>query len=93
MASYGAVSEQVAGEMAEGIVRVLGVDCAVATSGIAGPGGGTAEKPVGMVCMAFALNQEVVTHTFRFPGDRSRVIDRASTVALVEMIKFLRKHG
>lgn len=92
LAAFGAVSEQVAGEMAEGILRTLGVDCAVATSGIAGPGGGTAEKPVGMVCMAFAVKDKTVTRTFRFPGSRSRVIDRASTVALIEMVKFLREH-
>ncbi len=92
LAAFGAVSEQVAGEMAEGILRTLGVDCAVATSGIAGPGGGAAEKPVGMVCMAFAVKSETAVRTFRFPGDRSRVIDRASTVAFIEMVKFLRRH-
>ena len=91
LAARGAVSEEVAAQMALGACRALHTDCAVATSGIAGPGGGSAEKPVGMVCMAFALNGVVETRTFRFPGDRGRVIDRATTVALIEMTKMLRR--
>lgn len=91
LADNGAVSEPVAFQMAEGACRALGVGCAVATSGIAGPGGGSAEKPVGMVCMGFVTPQRSVSRTFRFPGDRGRVIDRATTVALLEMVKMLRK--
>ena len=91
IAAKGAVSEPVALQMAQGACRVLGTDCAVATSGIAGPGGGSAEKPVGTVCMAFATPAGVDAHTFHFPGDRARVIDRASTVAFIEMLKRLRK--
>lgn len=81
---YGAVSEQVASQMAAGACRALGVDCAVATSGIAGPGGGSEEKPVGTVCIAVATEKgnNVDVSTFRFPGSRERVIDRASTAAL-----------
>lgn len=81
---YGAVSEQVASQMAAGACRALGVDCAVATSGIAGPGGGSEEKPVGTVCIAVATENgnNVDVRTFRFPGSRERVIDRASTAAL-----------
>jgi len=90
LAANGAVSETVASQMAAGAIRVLGVDCAVATSGIAGPGGGTDTKPVGTVCMAFATRAGVTARTFRFPGDRARVIDRASTVAFIEMVKMLR---
>ena len=73
--------------MAQGAQRVLGVDCAVATSGIAGPGGGSEDKPVGMVCMAFATPEGALTRTFRFPGNRARIVDRATTVALIEMVK------
>lgn len=88
---FGAVSEQVALQMAEGACRRLGADCAVATSGIAGPSGGSAVKPVGMVCMAFASPHGTHAETFRFPGDRGRVIDRASTMALIRMVQWLRK--
>ena len=88
--SFGAVSEEVAREMAQGACRAMNVTCAVATSGIAGPGGGSVEKPVGTVCMAFATPTGVTTRTFHFPGDRRRIIDRASTTALIEIIKQLR---
>lgn len=83
----GAVSEPVARQMAEGARRALGADCAVATSGIAGPSGGTPGKPVGTVCMAFATPDGTDTATFHFPGDRARVIDRASTTAMIELAK------
>lgn len=89
IATLGAVSEPVAAAMAEGACRVLGTDCAVATSGIAGPGGGTPDKPVGTVCMAFATPAGTHTVTVHLPGDRGRVIDRASTTALIGMIKAL----
>ena len=85
--AYGAVSEPVARQMADGARRALGADCAVATSGIAGPSGGSPEKPVGTVCMAFATPEGTDTATFHFPGDRARVIDRASTTAMIELAK------
>lgn len=89
--AYGAVSEPTAREMAEGARRVLGCDVAVATSGIAGPGGGTPEKPVGTVCIAISTPQATVTDTLRLPGDRSRVIDRATTTVLIRLILTLRR--
>lgn len=85
--ALGAVSEPVAKQMAEGARKALGVDCAVATSGIAGPGGGSPEKPVGTVCMAFATPHGTTTRTFHLPGDRGRVIERASTVAMIELTR------
>ncbi len=92
IASLGAVSEPVAAMMAEGACRALGVDLAVATSGIAGPGGGTPEKPVGTVCIAVAAKGlPTFTATFRFPGDRDRVIDAATRRALVLAVKTIRK--
>lgn len=81
--SFGAVSEQVVRQMAEGARRVLGADCAVATSGIAGPGGGTDEKPVGTVWIAASTPAGTATRLLHLPGNRSRVIDRASTEALL----------
>ncbi len=88
--AYGAVSEQTAIEMAKGASAALGADVAVATSGIAGPGGGSAEKPVGTVCMAVATPEGVSSTTLHLPGDRSRVIDRASTMALIRLVLALR---
>lgn len=80
---YGAVSEPVVREMAEGVCRALGVDCAVATSGIAGPGGGTPDKPVGMVWMAVHVRGfQTQSAVYRFDGDRATVIETATTAAL-----------
>ena len=81
--SHGAVSEAVARAMAEGIQRSSGVDLAVAVTGIAGPGGGTAAKPVGTVWFGFAVRHrdgrvEIGSEHRRFDGDRGQV--RAATV-------------
>lgn len=87
---YGAVSEQVVTAMAAGAIRLTGADVAVATSGVAGPGGGTPEKPVGTVWMATVRRDgEVTARCHHFPGTRDRVIDRASTTALLMAIEAL----
>lgn len=79
IAEFGAVSEQVAEAMADGARRVLGTDIAVSTTGIAGPGGGSPEKPVGTVCFGVSVaGAPTRTLTIRFPGDRTTV--RALTV-------------
>ena len=59
---YGAVSRETVTEMARGAMKALKTDCAVATSGIAGPGGGSREKPVGTVWIAAAYKNEIVKH-------------------------------
>jgi PncC family amidohydrolase len=86
---FGAVSEPVVAEMVQGARRVLGSDCAIATSGIAGPGGGTPEKPVGTVCIAVATPHKQMVTTLHLPGNRARVIDRAATTVLIELVKLL----
>jgi nicotinamide-nucleotide amidase len=77
--AHGAVSEEVAREMAEGALARSDAALAVAVTGIAGPGGGTPAKPVGTVCFAWARRgRAIVTATRHFPGDRAAV--RAATV-------------
>ncbi len=75
----GAVSEETAKEMAAGARRVFGSDIAASVTGIAGPGGATDEKPVGMVCIAATDGVNTVSSINRFGGDRDMV--RASSVA------------
>lgn len=79
---YGAVSPQTVCEMAEGAMKVSGAGMAVSVSGIAGPGGGTTEKPVGLVYMGFAREgKETVFEKLTFSGDRQTV--RRKTVEYV----------
>jgi nicotinamide-nucleotide amidase len=70
---YGAVSEEVASQMASGALAAVSADVSVAVTGIAGPDGGTAEKPVGTVCFAWAIGQECESETVHFDGDRDTV--------------------
>ena len=80
---YGAVSEQVAHEMVEGVKRVMKADYALATTGIAGPTGGTEEKPVGTVWIAVSGPEKTVVKKYTFVGDqRDRNIVRAGQSAL-----------
>ena len=74
----GAVSEAVVRSMALGACRATGADLACAVSGVAGPGGGTPEKPVGTVWIGWSLHGETRARKFRFSGDRDAV--RAQTV-------------
>ena len=79
---YGAVSEQTAREMAEGVRRVTGADYGVATTGIAGPTGGSAEKPVGTVWFALATPEGTKALCHLCGTDRGQVIDRATAYAI-----------
>ena len=83
LAQFGAVSEETAIEMARGARIALNVDFALATTGIAGPDGGSTNKPVGLVWFALVDDAgEVTTHHSTFPGSRNDVRDRASMTAL-----------
>lgn len=79
---YGAVSEETAREMAEGIAKAAGADLGVSTTGIAGPGGGTAEKPVGLVYIGVYYKGNCLVKEFNFTGDRNRVRVRTTMSAL-----------
>ncbi|PCI22970.1 MAG: damage-inducible protein CinA [Piscirickettsiaceae bacterium] len=80
---YGAVSEAVAGQMAEGALCVFDADIAVAITGIAGPGGGTVEKPVGLVCFAVKQSgKSVCSNSKKFAGNREEVRQQAVLMAI-----------
>jgi nicotinamide-nucleotide amidase len=79
---FGAVSKQVVEQMALGVMKITGSDFAIATSGIAGPDGGSAEKPVGTVWIAVAGKDEMFSKDFKFGDNRERNIVRASLTAL-----------
>ena len=86
LAGYGAVSEQTAGEMAEGIRRAIGADIGVGVTGIAGPDGGTPQKPVGLVYIAVAGAQGTVIRENHFKGTRGEIKLQTTETAL-KMIK------
>jgi nicotinamide-nucleotide amidase len=80
--AHGAVSAEVARAMAEGALEALGVDVALSTTGVAGPGGGSEEKPVGTVFVAVLARDGGIVRRLRIPGDRAAVRDRTTTAAL-----------
>jgi len=86
---HGAVSTETAREMARGSVRAYGSDVAVSITGIAGPGGGTPEKPVGTVCMAVSDGEREVATKFIFKGDRDSVRDQSVREACRLLIDFI----
>jgi nicotinamide-nucleotide amidase len=89
IAQHGAVSEEVAAAMTAGALRHSTAQVAVAVTGIAGPTGGSAEKPVGLVWFGFALPGRALTEKMQFDGDRAAV--RAATVqhALSRLVELL----
>jgi nicotinamide-nucleotide amidase len=90
LAQYGAVSEQAVREMVSGAQRLADAAAAIAVSGVAGPGGGTPEKPVGMVWIAAALHDRTAARNIVFPGDREEIRERAAQAGLALLWKLLR---
>jgi len=91
LATRGAVSAECAREMAEGARRAFGAEVAVATTGIAGPGGATEHKPVGLVYIAFAGPDGVTAEEFHFPGGRAMVIAASTEAALLMLLRSLER--
>ena len=87
--THGVVSEEVVCEMANNVRKQIGTDFAIATSGIAGPSGGTKEKPVGTVWIAWATPNGTTAECFHLGKLREQITDRACTKALVGLLKIL----
>lgn len=87
---YGAVSKEVVEQMASGVSALMHTDCAIATSGIAGPDGGSKFKPVGTVWIAAKLGERIVSECLHFNGNRDEVIDSATNHGMVMLINLLR---
>lgn len=88
--TYGAVSRQVVEAMVRGVADLMHTDCAIATSGIAGPNGGTKLKPVGTVWIAAKYLDRVVSECIHFSGDRNDVIESATNHGQVMLMRLLR---
>ena len=85
----GAVSEKVVKEMAEGAIKNSGSDFSISISGIAGPTGGSEDKPVGTVCFGIGSKDNISCYTEHFEGDRDQVRKQSVDFALNELLKCL----
>lgn len=92
IAEKGAVSREVVEQMASGVRKALMSDTAISTSGIAGPDGGTADKPVGTTWICVQYKEESYAKLFRFGGSRERIIDQASLSALQLLRRLILKN-
>lgn len=92
ISNHGAVSREVAEAMAKGAAKLMRTDCAIATTGIAGPDGGTKYKPVGTVWIAVKYGDKIVSECLHFPGDRNAVIESATNHGMVMLINLLRNN-
>jgi nicotinamide-nucleotide amidase len=86
---YGAVSEQVVREMAQGAIQQSNADYAIAVSGIAGPDGGTEQKPVGTVWVCWQTPQQIGTQKFKLEGDRQVIRTAAIKNSLQQLLQHL----
>lgn len=89
---YGAVSPQVAEEMAEGIRKLSGADIGISVTGIAGPGGGTPEKPVGLVYMGVSTNNKTYVNKLLLKGSRDKIRQTTVSRALTELFNLIKEN-
>lgn len=87
--NYGAVSSQTVTAMAYAVRKLMKADCSIAVSGIAGPGGGTSEKPVGLVYIGIAVKNTVKSFKYRFKGTRHQIRRQAVEEALKRLVRSL----
>jgi len=87
--AHGAVSEECAREMAAGVARAFNADIGVSVTGIAGPGGATPQKPIGLVFIGIAWKKELAAFRYLFDGDRKRIKAQATEQALQLVIDFI----
>ncbi len=90
---FGAVSKEVAEQMSEGVKKALNTDYSIATTGIAGPEGGSEEKPVGTVWISVASDKNKVAEKYFFPTTRDNFIERVSNQALLMLIKLINEEN
>ena len=90
---YGAVSSQVAMEMAEGAAKKTGADVAVSVTGIAGPGGGTKDKPVGLVYIGCYVSGKTIFKKCNFQGDRLEVREQSAKEAIAVAYEMLKENA
>jgi len=93
LATYGEVSLEVVTEMAIGVKCSLKTDCAIAVSGVAGPTGGSPEKPVGLVCFAICIPGKMDIFNSRFTGDRDSIRQQTVAKALEKLCELLEDGG
>jgi nicotinamide-nucleotide amidase len=87
--TYGAVSQEVAVAMAEGVARVSETTIGVGITGIAGPEGGSVEKPVGTVCICVKIGDALSVQTYHFNGNRKKIRDYSAQYALLMLYRLL----
>lgn len=90
--THGAVSEEVVIEMVQGAARAFHTDCAIATSGIAGPGGGTPDKPVGTVWTAILTPDGIYTECLHLEGSREDIINQTTLLLLHKLADLTQKN-
>jgi PncC family amidohydrolase len=93
LASHGAVSQETVLEMARGVRQALNADIGIAVSGIAGPGGGSPDKPVGLVWIGLSAADASQARSYLFPGDRLAVKEQSAEAALQMVLAYLKGRG
>ena len=88
---HGAVSKETVLEMARGVRAALNTDIGISSSGIAGPDGGSVEKPIGLAWIGLSASQKEYAEQFLFPGDRLQIKEQGVQTAILRVIDFLAK--